>query len=353
MTTTNHSRADALTDERIEAVANLYRLDLENGIDWCFDDSGLKALVRSLISESVGQHEAAPAGARFIAEHGHRLAQLLRIDAFDIADRDAQIMSALRGDTAPAQAAEPVAIPACYTQAPLALLPRVADLLHLLSFATIHTPSDGDEPQIRRALHDIKAMIAAAPQPAQADTIQCQAHSGPGCTECGGTGIWPAQADARAETLPYQRTFNAIAAATTVEGGNVAISVKAFRDAFGDAPAVARELPMMRKAFRVTEVSGDPDPAKQRFYMRFSFPSIEALHAADDEWRKFVAAPVSAPADAGEARLTDEQLARAAEQFNELLDAVELGSNSERKKARSAIHAFYRRALLNGADHDR
>ncbi|MCA8249145.1 hypothetical protein LGN12_18460 [Burkholderia multivorans] len=66
---------------------------------------------------------------------------------------------------ADAQPVEAVAIPACYTQAPLALLPRVADLLHLLSFATIHTPSEGDEPQIRRALHDIKAMIAAAPQP--------------------------------------------------------------------------------------------------------------------------------------------------------------------------------------------
>ncbi|WP_261534745.1 tail protein X [Burkholderia multivorans] len=62
-----------------------------------------------------------------------------------------------------------------------------------------------------------------------------------------------------------------------------------------DAPAEPRELPMMRKAFRVTEVSGDPDPAKQRFYMRFSFPSIEALHAADDEWREFTAA---APAEA-------------------------------------------------------
>ena len=59
--TTDKSSADALTDERIEAEANLYRLDLANGIDWCFDDSGLKALVRSLISESVEQHEAAPA----------------------------------------------------------------------------------------------------------------------------------------------------------------------------------------------------------------------------------------------------------------------------------------------------
>ncbi|HKT63466.1 MAG TPA: hypothetical protein VJR91_07800 [Burkholderia sp.] len=53
------------------------------------------------------------------------------------------------------------------------------------------------------------------------------------------------------------------------------------------APADA--LPIMRKAFRVTEVSGDPDPSKQSFAMRFSFPSIDAMHAADDEWNKFVA----------------------------------------------------------------
>ncbi|MBU9420029.1 hypothetical protein KTE23_26035 [Burkholderia multivorans] len=43
-----------------------------------------------------------------------------------------------------------------------------------------------------------EAFTAPVSQPAQADTIQCQAHSGPDCTECGGTGIWPAQADARA-----------------------------------------------------------------------------------------------------------------------------------------------------------
>lgn len=44
--------------------------------------------------------------ARFIAEHGHRLAQMLRIDAFDIADRDAQIMAALKNENAPAPADE-------------------------------------------------------------------------------------------------------------------------------------------------------------------------------------------------------------------------------------------------------
>jgi len=66
---------------------------------------------------------------------------------------------------------EAVAIPAGYAQTSLALLPRVADLLHLLSFATIHTPSEGDARQVSRAIHDIKVMIEAAP-PAQVATRQ-------------------------------------------------------------------------------------------------------------------------------------------------------------------------------------
>ncbi|HDR9199330.1 TPA: hypothetical protein QDB48_000601 [Burkholderia vietnamiensis] len=40
-------------------------------------------------------------------------------------------------------------------------------------------------------------VVYSAPQPAQADTIQCQAHSGPDCTECGGTGVWHSPAPAR------------------------------------------------------------------------------------------------------------------------------------------------------------
>ncbi|AIO24431.1 hypothetical protein [Burkholderia cepacia] len=46
----------------------------------------------------VEQHEAALAEveARFVAEHGHRLARLLDINSFDIADRDAQIMAILK-----------------------------------------------------------------------------------------------------------------------------------------------------------------------------------------------------------------------------------------------------------------
>lgn len=93
------------------------------------------------------------------------------------------------------------------------------------------------------------------------------------------------------------------------EDGGAAPILEAIEELKARAPSPAddRALPMMRNAFRVTEVSGDPDPVKQRFYMRFSFRSIDALHAADDEWRKFVAAPVSALADAAEARLTNEQ----------------------------------------------
>lgn len=52
-------------------------------------------------------------------------------------------------------------------------------------------------------------------------------------------------------------------------------------------------LPIMRAAFRVTETEGDPDPNKQRFHMRFTFRSMEELHAADDQWRAFVAQPAN------------------------------------------------------------
>lgn len=38
-----------------------------------------------------------------------------------------------------------------------------------------------------------------------------------------------------AQTFPYQKTFDAIAAATTIEGGRVAVSVRKFEEAFGAA----------------------------------------------------------------------------------------------------------------------
>lgn len=150
MTTTDNSRADALTDryetlderekregamlvnmtvsqlyDAIEKTLLNYRMsNLEGGdgeayplvdhlttpgaesietgqfeIRLICDDIYNEVLVPAGIAASpVEQHEAAPADveARFVAEHGHRLAQLLGIASFDIADRDAQIMAVLK-----------------------------------------------------------------------------------------------------------------------------------------------------------------------------------------------------------------------------------------------------------------
>ncbi|MBU9211861.1 hypothetical protein [Burkholderia multivorans] len=105
-----HSRADALTDaveqlngllDTCETGSNAERRDARSAIHAFYR--------RAILAASpVKQPAAAPIDieARFIAEHGHRLAHLLRIDAFDIADRDAQIMAALKNENASAPADE-------------------------------------------------------------------------------------------------------------------------------------------------------------------------------------------------------------------------------------------------------
>lgn len=98
-----------------------------------------------------------------------------------------------------------------------------------------------------------------------------------------------ATCDTKAEVDQYIARVHQSSDATTLTARQIAFADAAPQPAQADAPVEARELPMLRNAFRVTEVSGDPDPAKQSFAMRFSFPSIEALHAADDEWNKFTA----------------------------------------------------------------
>jgi hypothetical protein len=45
-----------------------------------------------------------------------------------------------------------------------------------------------------------------------------------------------------AEAFPYQKTFDAIAAATSISGGHVAISVAKFVEAFGAAPPAQTAL---------------------------------------------------------------------------------------------------------------
>ncbi|KGC13810.1 hypothetical protein DM48_348 [Burkholderia gladioli] len=68
------------------------------------------------------------------------------------------------------------------------------------------------------------------------------------CPSCGYGDEAAAPAEAR-EPFPYQKTFDAIAAATSISaGGHVSISVEAFRKAFGAIPSDAGEAVAMTQA---------------------------------------------------------------------------------------------------------
>ncbi|KVZ27005.1 hypothetical protein WL14_00745 [Burkholderia cepacia] len=128
----------------------------------------------------------------------------------------------------------------------------------------------------------------------------------------------PAQADAQAEPFPYQKTFNAIAAATSVEGGNISISVKAFRDAFGDAPAEAcepekidtkarmdwadgilRKLPPIDPTYAIISILDDHDP-EDRDDLLHSIRTFADMRATQALFTLY-----SAPADTREAPVGD------------------------------------------------
>jgi hypothetical protein len=80
-------------------------------------------------------------------------------------------------------------------------------------------------------------------------------------------------------------------------GKKVAKDGSLYRPAADTSANVAQPLSIMRNAFRVTETEGNPDPEKQRFHMRFTFRSMEELHAADDQWRAFISGSAPSPAN--------------------------------------------------------
>lgn len=63
------------------------------------------------------------------------------------------------------------------------------------------------------------AMAAAAPAE-EHSTIECQAHSGPDCTECGGTGAWSGSADERAANRNAQLAHRWEILAEAIEGSS-------------------------------------------------------------------------------------------------------------------------------------
>nr|WP_254226119.1 hypothetical protein [Burkholderia multivorans] len=271
-----------------------------------------------------------------------------------------------------------------------------------------------DHAQKAQKNHDLSGSLAAfrvvplyaAPQPAQADTIQCQAHSGPDCTECGGTGIWPAQADARApwpmlkplhleaivfaynegyskaydgRSFPNPFAESGSQAAAWVLGtrdGNEARVKSEQPPAQADAPAEAREpakvdtkarmdwaagilrkLPPLDPTYSIISILDDHDP-EDRDEVLHSIRTFADMRATQALFTLY-----DAPADAGEARLTDEQRAKvrlgltAAKHF--IANGIELGfirmpdadcpdpAHNTPKLIDEAL------ALLNGANHAR
>jgi hypothetical protein len=89
-----------------------------------------------------------------------------------------------------------------------------------------------------------------------------------------------------AEAFPYQKTFNAIAAATSISGGHVAISVAKFVEAFGAAPpappALADEQIIERcKAAGIKWIAPEPDDQEgSGFPGMFDMATMDEMRAA-------------------------------------------------------------------------
>jgi hypothetical protein len=192
----------------------------------------------------------------------------------------------------------------------------------------------------------------AAPQPAQADTIQCQAHSGPDCTECGGTGIWPARADARAPWPMLEPLHLEAIVFAYNEGYSKAYDGRSFPNPFAESGSQAAAWVLGTRDGNEARVKSEQPPAQADAPAEAREPSkllAEVWDSALEQAKtnpallaKLRAAIGSATADAGEARLTDEQR-----------EAIEyaitwMDQNVSNRYAYTAAKEL--RALLNGAD---
>lgn len=218
MTTTDKSRADALIDERIEDA--IYRhippkIALENA-------KALYAMaVELLVASPVEQFAAAPivsapaSDAREclmdVVSHHHDFVtacksikgELHACGAHDSAAYWQKQIDVL--DRMKAQAERALATSANETGAEGAQKEAVMLLLQARDELCLIEWEGEDPPERIHTLFDkIEAFVTRSPAMAaealaeEHSTIECQAHSGPDCTECGGTGVWSGKADERA-----------------------------------------------------------------------------------------------------------------------------------------------------------
>ncbi|MGK8887414.1 hypothetical protein [Burkholderia gladioli] len=163
----------------------------------CIDVSDLQAIVKRHTESPEAQAVAADGAARFIAEHGHALAKLLHVDAFDIADRDAQIMEAIQ--RAAVSPATPAAqehfdeIKATLTGAHT-IMENVAAIERRVGPLGSH--ARGYTHKISAALRHLDALVAGRVAPGTADAISLlrKAHRTLACAALtqirGGEAVW-------------------------------------------------------------------------------------------------------------------------------------------------------------------
>ncbi|WP_256734511.1 hypothetical protein [Burkholderia pseudomallei] len=129
--------------------------------------------------------------------------------------------------------------------------------------------------------------MAAAALAEEHSTIECQAHSGPDCTECGGTGVWSGKADERAASWhcedPVQKcraqcdSCAKQARAATEIADERAVSFEAWCDCFPEISAVER----LRDAWQ--EARATASPAAERVTAALQALSAD-VHILGDGW---------------------------------------------------------------------
>ncbi|CAJ6346044.1 gp43 [Burkholderia pseudomallei] len=140
---------------------------------------------------------------------------------------------------------------------------------------------------LRRLASARSPAMAAAALAEEHSTIECQAHSGPDCTECGGTGVWSGKADERAASWhcedPVQKcraqcdSCAKQARAATEIADERAVSFEAWCDRFPEISAVER----LRDAWQ--EARATASPAAERVTAALQALSAD-VHILGDGW---------------------------------------------------------------------
>lgn len=168
MTTTENSRADAPSDDARKCLMDV----VSHHHDFVTACKSIKGELHA-----CGAHDSAAYWQK-------------QIDVLDRMKAQAERALATSANETGAEGAQKEAV---------MLLLQARDELCLIEW-------EGEDPpeRIHTLFDKIEAFVTRSPAMAaealaeEHSTIECQAHSGPDCTECGGTGVWSGKADERA-----------------------------------------------------------------------------------------------------------------------------------------------------------